>query len=101
MNTITSSHETHTHVPAARRRRGVRFWTGRVLLGLFAVLLALAATGVIYQALATAIDRRAFAPPRWACSASLPCSRPTAATTLSLVRIMARSSLCRATHSAQ
>jgi pimeloyl-ACP methyl ester carboxylesterase len=62
MNTITSSHETHTHVPPARRRRGVRFWTGRVLLGLFALLLALAATGVSYQALATAIDRRTYAP---------------------------------------
>ena len=32
------------------------------LLGLFTLLLALAATGLIYQAVATAIDRRAFAP---------------------------------------
>jgi pimeloyl-ACP methyl ester carboxylesterase len=63
MNTITSSHKTHTQVAPAHRRRRMRFWIGRVLLGLFALLLVLAATGVIYQALATAIDRRAFAPP--------------------------------------
>jgi pimeloyl-ACP methyl ester carboxylesterase len=63
MNTITSSHETHIHVPPARWRRGLRFWTGRALLGLLTLLLALAATGALYQAVATAIDRRSFAPP--------------------------------------
>jgi pimeloyl-ACP methyl ester carboxylesterase len=33
------------------------------LLGLLTLLLALAATGALYQAVATAIDRRSFAPP--------------------------------------
>jgi len=40
----------------------VRFWIGRILLGLLALLLALAAVGASYEALATAIDRRVSAP---------------------------------------
>src|SRR6185503_15925025 len=38
-------------------------WTGRALLGLLALLLALATTGAIYQAVATAIDQRTYPPP--------------------------------------
>jgi pimeloyl-ACP methyl ester carboxylesterase len=62
MNTISASHETHTAVPPARRR-GLGFWAGRVLLGLVGALIVLAASGAIYQSVASAADRRAFAPP--------------------------------------
>jgi hypothetical protein len=39
------------------------FWTGRVLLGLAIALVALAASGAIYQAVASAIDQRSYPPP--------------------------------------
>jgi len=60
MNTITSSTGTTVQPHAARRRKGVGFWTGRVLLGLVIALVALAATGASYQAGATAIDQRTY-----------------------------------------
>jgi len=60
MNTITSSTGTTVQRHAARRRKGVGFWTGRVLLGLVIALVALAATGASYQAVATAIDQRTY-----------------------------------------
>src|SRR6266487_4781642 len=63
MNTSTSSRQT-TFPPASTRRsnRIVR-WSGRVLLGLLALIGGLAAVGAIYQAIATARDRRAYPPP--------------------------------------
>jgi len=46
----------------ARRRKGIGFWIGRAVLGLVIALVALAASGAIYQAAATAIDRRSYPP---------------------------------------
>jgi pimeloyl-ACP methyl ester carboxylesterase len=43
--------------------RRIMRWIGRVLLGLFAVLLVLAVLGAIYQAIATARAERAHPPP--------------------------------------
>src|SRR5215207_4893422 len=63
MSTIISSHETYSQVPPQRRRRGLGFWIRRVLLGLIGSLIVLAAAGALYQAVATTIDRRSFAPP--------------------------------------
>jgi len=63
MNTITSPTGTTVQPQRARHRKGVGFWTGRILLGLVVMLVALAATGAIYQAVATAIDRRTYPPP--------------------------------------
>ena len=60
---ITSSTETTAPARPVRRRKGLGFWTQRPLLGLLVALVALAATGAIYQAVATAIDRRAYPPP--------------------------------------
>jgi pimeloyl-ACP methyl ester carboxylesterase len=60
---ITSPTGTTMQPQRARRRKGVGFWTGRILLGLVITLLALAASGAIYQAVATAIDQRTYPPP--------------------------------------
>src|SRR5215210_3676363 len=46
-----------------RRKRGPGFWIRRVLLGLLVALVALAATGATYQAVATAMDRQAYPAP--------------------------------------
>ncbi len=59
---------TTPNAPTARqhiawRLRGIGFWTSRILLGLLATLVALAAIGATYQAIATQIDRRNFPPP--------------------------------------
>jgi pimeloyl-ACP methyl ester carboxylesterase len=47
------------------RRRGYSLlkWTGRALLGLLALVVALPLAGATYQAVATQLDRRAFPPP--------------------------------------
>jgi pimeloyl-ACP methyl ester carboxylesterase len=63
MRTTISSTETTVQPQRARRRKGVGFWTRRVLLGLVIALVALAASGAIYQAVATAIDQRNYPPP--------------------------------------
>jgi pimeloyl-ACP methyl ester carboxylesterase len=63
MDIITSPTATTVQPHSARRRKGWRFWIRRVLLGLFIALSALAATGAIYQAVATAIDQRRYPPP--------------------------------------
>jgi pimeloyl-ACP methyl ester carboxylesterase len=62
MNTITSSTGTTVQPQQARRRKGVGFWTGRVLLGLMITLFALTAMGASYQVVATANDRRSYPP---------------------------------------
>lgn len=62
MNTITSPTGTTVQPQRVGRKNRFAFWIGRILLGLLTLLLALAATGVIYQAVATALDRRTFAP---------------------------------------
>jgi pimeloyl-ACP methyl ester carboxylesterase len=63
MQTTLSPTGTTVQLHSARRRKGVGFWTGRVLLGLVITLVALAAMGAIYQAVATAIDQHTYPPP--------------------------------------
>jgi pimeloyl-ACP methyl ester carboxylesterase len=63
MNTITSSTGTTVQPHTARRSKGFRFWTGRVLLALVITLVALAAAGASYQTVATAIDQRTYPAP--------------------------------------
>lgn len=57
----TVSSAAHPH-PARLRRRSLR-WFKRGLFGLAIVVLALGGIGAIYQAIATAIDRRNYPPP--------------------------------------
>jgi pimeloyl-ACP methyl ester carboxylesterase len=63
MNSMTSARQTTTDLHPARRRRGLRFWTGRVLLGLVITLLVLCAVGVVYQTIATELDKRIYPAP--------------------------------------
>src|SRR6266508_6703455 len=63
MNTITSPTRTTAQPQGARRKKGFRFWGGRVLLGLVIALVALAALGASYQAVASAIDQRTYPAP--------------------------------------
>jgi pimeloyl-ACP methyl ester carboxylesterase len=60
MNPISVATKTTVRQQVARRKHGFIFWTGRVLLGLLALLVGLAATGASYQAIATANDQRTF-----------------------------------------
>ena len=62
MNMISSSSST-TAYARARRRKGFRFWVGRVLLGLRALLVGLVALGASYRAIATARDQGSYPPP--------------------------------------
>jgi pimeloyl-ACP methyl ester carboxylesterase len=63
MQTSISPIETTLQPQRARRRKGVGFWVGRVVIGLVVTLAALAASGATYQAIATANDRRTYPPP--------------------------------------
>jgi len=47
----------------ARSRRGLKFWIGRILLGLLVLLISLGIIGAIYQAIGIAQDARDFLPP--------------------------------------
>jgi pimeloyl-ACP methyl ester carboxylesterase len=60
MSTITQT-ETYKTTPV-RRRRGVRFWVLRGLLGIVVTLVALLTSGFVYQQVAEANDRRTFQP---------------------------------------
>jgi pimeloyl-ACP methyl ester carboxylesterase len=60
---MISSPDTIAPTQLRGRKNGVVFWTRRVLLGLLAFIVGLAALGASNQAIATARDRRAF-PPR-------------------------------------
>jgi pimeloyl-ACP methyl ester carboxylesterase len=59
---VTSS-EDITHLNEKRRWRGVIRWVRRIALGLLILLITLAVTGLIYQAVATQNDRQEFPPP--------------------------------------
>jgi len=63
MHTITSASDTTAAPQTTQRKRGIRFWTVRVLLGLLLLLCGLTLAGAIYQAVATASDRRMYRPP--------------------------------------
>src|SRR4029079_2129241 len=62
MNTSIASGNTSPQAHLRRRMKGLRFWTGRVLLGFGVALAALSAVGASYQAIATANERRNFVP---------------------------------------
>ena len=49
--------------PPARSRRGLKFWIGRILLGLLFLMISLGIIGAIYQAIGVNRDRRNFPPP--------------------------------------
>jgi len=63
VKTMTSSPDTIAPTQLRGRKNGLVFWTGRVLLGLLTLIVALAALGASYQALATATDKRTYPPP--------------------------------------
>jgi pimeloyl-ACP methyl ester carboxylesterase len=63
MKTMTSSPDTIAPRQFRRRKHGFVFCAGRILLGLIAVLVAAAATGASYQAIATARDQQTYPPP--------------------------------------
>jgi pimeloyl-ACP methyl ester carboxylesterase len=63
MNTISSSTTPRAEPRGAHSRRRGRAWLTRGLIGLLLLPLALALLGAAYQAIGTALDRRAFPPP--------------------------------------
>ena len=63
MSTIEARNPMSRPYQNQRSGRRVLAWVGRVLIGLLVVLLILAVSGAIYQAIATARDARTFPPP--------------------------------------
>ena len=63
MKTMTSSHETLASPHPQRRRNRWILWTGRILLGLLALIVVLAASGATYEAIMRAGDARRYPPP--------------------------------------
>ena len=63
MNPSTTTIGTTVKPHAVRRKRGRGFWIWRILLGLLVLLVALPIAGATYQAVATALDRRAYPAP--------------------------------------
>ena len=63
MQGLASSGHTTAQPPSAKRRRGFFFWVRRILLRLAVAVIALCVIGAIYQAIATEIDQRHYAPP--------------------------------------
>jgi pimeloyl-ACP methyl ester carboxylesterase len=63
METMTSSHETLGAPQPQRRRNRWVLWTGRILLGLLALIVLLAATGATYEAIMAAGDTKRYPPP--------------------------------------
>lgn len=63
MNPSTTTIGTTVRRQPVQGTRGGRFWAGRILLGLLVVLVTLTASGATYQAVATALDRRAYPAP--------------------------------------
>jgi pimeloyl-ACP methyl ester carboxylesterase len=63
METTTSSHETLASPHPQRRRNRWILWTGRILLGLLALIVLLAASGATHEAIMRAGDARRYTPP--------------------------------------
>ena len=63
MNPSTTTIGTTVKPQLVWRTRGIGYWTRRIVLGLLVALVALGATGAIYQVVATALARRAYPPP--------------------------------------
>ena len=60
---MTSSPDTTSPSQVQRHKPSFVVWAGRVLRGLLALIVGLAAIGATYQTIATALDRRAYPPP--------------------------------------
>jgi pimeloyl-ACP methyl ester carboxylesterase len=63
MGTATSSPSTLVSPQPQRRRNRVVLWTGRILLGLLALIVLLAASGATYEAIMRAGDTKRYPPP--------------------------------------
>jgi pimeloyl-ACP methyl ester carboxylesterase len=63
MKTMTSSDETLESPHPQRRRNRWALWTGRILLGLLALMVLLAASGATYEAIMAAGDTKRYPPP--------------------------------------
>jgi pimeloyl-ACP methyl ester carboxylesterase len=63
MHTLRSKRGTTAPPQATTRKHGLRFWITRVLLGMLALLMALAATGASYEAIMAAGDATRYPPP--------------------------------------
>jgi pimeloyl-ACP methyl ester carboxylesterase len=63
MKTMISTPDTIAPTQRRQRKNGFVFWIRRVLLGLLALLVGLAAIGASYQAVATAKDQQTYLPP--------------------------------------
>ena len=63
MKTMTSSHETLASQQPRRRTNRFVFWAGRVLLGLLALIVLLAASGAAYEAIMATGNTRRYPPP--------------------------------------
>jgi len=63
MNTSIASIDTSAQAHPSRRVKGLAFWMRRLLLVLGLTLVALGVIGASYQAVATVIDERTYAPP--------------------------------------
>ena len=57
------SRQAERHSEGTQPRRGLGAWIRRGLMWMIAGLLALAASGAVYQAVATEIDQRTYPPP--------------------------------------
>ena len=63
METTTSSPNTVASPQPQRRRNRWLLWTGRILLGLLALIVLLAASGATYEAIMAAGDAKRYPPP--------------------------------------
>lgn len=63
METTTSSPNTVASPQPQRRRNRWILWTGRILLGLLALIVLLAASGATYEAIMAAGDKKRYPPP--------------------------------------
>ncbi len=63
MKTMTSSDETLPSPQPRRRTNRFVYWAGRILLGLLALIVLLAACGATYEAIMAAGDKRRYPPP--------------------------------------
>jgi hypothetical protein len=63
METMTSSPSTAASPEPPRRNNRWLRWTGRILLGLLALIVLLAASGATYEAIMRAGDTKRYPPP--------------------------------------
>jgi pimeloyl-ACP methyl ester carboxylesterase len=63
MHSLTSKRDTTALLQATTRSHGFRFWITRILLGLLALMMVLAASGAGYEAIMAAGDATRYPPP--------------------------------------